>query len=162
MIPKEVEDMFSAIQTPVIFATAGDKPHATPMNWYYTGDDTFWVSPVGGSRKIKNMLKNKNVCFATLDHMQRNERGFIVWGEIAKMETGFLALLKHFRTMRKALVEKSEMYFDTKTLKLTKTYYKHPDIYYKFAFPWKRYFVKIKMKKIRYWLGDGVEREVDL
>ncbi|MFQ6136513.1 MAG: pyridoxamine 5'-phosphate oxidase family protein [Candidatus Hydrothermarchaeales archaeon] len=161
MIPGELVELFSEIQNPVIFATAGDKPHATPMCWYYTGDDTFWVTPAGGTRKIKNMLQNKNICFANLEGMRRDGRGFMVWGEIAKMETGLLALLKHVKTMRKAFAEKAELYFDYKLLKMVTTYYRHPSVYY-CVFPWARYFVKIKMKKIRYWLGDGVEREVEL
>ncbi|MEE8168611.1 MAG: pyridoxamine 5'-phosphate oxidase family protein [Candidatus Hydrothermarchaeales archaeon] len=161
MIPEELGKMFSEIQNPIVFATSDGTPHMTPMNWYYLGGDVFWVTPAGGTRRIKNMLANRNVCFANLEHMKKNGRGFIVWGEILTMETGLLALLKHFKNLRRALVEKSEMYFDFRMFKFAKTYHRHPHIYYS-IFPWTRYFVKIKMKRIKYWLEDGVAKELNL
>ncbi len=156
--------MFSTITTPVIFATAGKKrPHATPMNWFYLGDSLVWISPVGGSSKIKNMLRNENVCFATIEDMQKDARGFRVWGRIIGMETGFLGLLKNFMTLKKTLNLRSKMSFkDIKTFKVTKMLHFHPDIYYQFGLPWRRYFARIRIDRVEYWLEDGVKKEIFL
>ncbi|MFQ5975675.1 MAG: pyridoxamine 5'-phosphate oxidase family protein [Candidatus Hydrothermarchaeales archaeon] len=163
MIPKELEEMFSTIKTPIIFATADKKPHATPMNWFYLGNNTIWVSPVGGSSKIKNILKNKNVCLATVEGMRKGARGFVAWGGIIKMETGFIALLKNFRTLKKALKLRSKMSLkDSRTMKVTRMLHIHPDIYYNFAMPWKRYFLKIEIKRAEYWLKDREKKEIQL
>ena len=163
MIPEALAEMFSTITTPIIFATAGEKPHATPMNWFYLDNGVIWLSPVGGSSKIKNMLHNNNVCFATVEDMQKGARGFVAYGKITEMKTGFIALLRNFSIMIKALKLRSKMSIaDPKTLKVTSMLHFHPDIYYYFGMPWRRYFVKIKIDRVKYWLGDGVEKEVFL
>jgi len=163
MIPKELEEMFSTITTPIIFATAGEKPHATPMNWFYLDNGVIWMSPVGGSSKIKNMKMNRDVCFATVDGMQKGGRGFIVWGRISRMETGFIALFKNFGIMRRALKLRSKMsLIAPRTLRATWMLHVHPDIYYYFGKPWRRYFTRISICRVEYWLEDGVKKKIDL
>jgi hypothetical protein len=159
MIPRELEMLFHEIRTPVIFATAGDEPHATPMNWDYDG--YFWISPAGGSKKVRNMLRNKHVCIACVEGMRRNGRGFIFQGEIVSMETGFLAFLKHAFIMRNMLTKRSTIGVSLKLLRYAYIYARHPSVHYS-ALPWKRYFAKIRILKGKYWLRDGVEHEFTL
>jgi hypothetical protein len=156
MIPRELETLFSQIRTPVIFATAGDEPHATPMNWDYDG--YFWVSAAGGSKKVANMRRNRNVCIACLEGMRKNGRGFIFWGEIVSMETGVLAFLKHAFIMRNMLSKKSTIGVSLKLLRYAYIYARHPSVHYS-ALPWKRYFARIRILRGSYWLEDGVGRE---
>lgn len=156
MIPRDLEKLFSEIRTPVIFATAGEEPHATPMNWDYNG--YFWISPAGGSKKVQNMRRNKKVCIACIKGMRRGGRGFLFWGEIVSMETGFTAFLKHAFILRHMLSRKSRIGVSLKLLRYAYTYAKHPSVHYS-ALPWKRYFAKIRITRGSYWLEDGVKME---
>jgi len=149
MIPRELEELLTQIRTPVILATAGEEPHATPMNWFYDGD--FWISPAGGTRKMRNMRKNKNVCIACLENMHPAGRGFVFWGRIEEMETGFLAFLRHAFILKSMLEKKSSIGVGIKLLRYARIYAGHPSIKYS-ALPWKRYFVKIRILRGRYWL----------
>lgn len=158
MIPEELEKMFAEIKTPVIFAS-GAVPHATPMNWCYE-NGVFWISPAGGTNKVKRMKESRAVCIACLEGMKKNARGFMLWGEIASMETGMLAFLKHGFILKRMLNEKSETAaLGSKILRYARIYHAHPDVYYS-AFPWRRHFAKIMPKKIVYWGEDGVKKEV--
>ncbi|MFQ5975677.1 MAG: pyridoxamine 5'-phosphate oxidase family protein [Candidatus Hydrothermarchaeales archaeon] len=161
MIPHEVEKLFTEIKDPIVFATGDGTPHATPMNWQYTGNGSIWISPAGGTKKIKNILKNKNVCCANLEGMNKGSRGFILWGEIEEMETGLWALLKNFRVLKKTLNEKSNINLDFRTLKMLWVYHNDPSIYYS-VFPWDRYFLKVKINRVKYWDGKGVKGEIEL
>lgn len=158
MIPRELEALFSQICTPVILATAGEEPHATPMNWYYDG--YFWTSPAGGSKKVRNMLRNNKVCIACVEGMRRNGRGFILWGEIVSMETGFLTFLKNAFRMRTMLCKKSTIGVGPRLIRYSYIYARHPSVRYS-VLPWKRYFAKIRILRGSYWLHDGVERQFD-
>ncbi|MFQ5888284.1 MAG: hypothetical protein ACE5HY_06270 [Candidatus Hydrothermarchaeales archaeon] len=77
------------------------------------------------------------------------------------METGFRALLKNFLTLKKTLNEKSNINLDFRTLKMLWIYHNDPSIYYS-VFPWDRYFLNIKINRIRYWLGNGDKGEIEL
>jgi hypothetical protein len=148
--------LFSQIRPPVIFATAGDEPHATPMNWDYDG--YFWISAAGGSKKVQNMRRNKKVCIACLEGMEKGGKGFLFWGEVVGMETGFIAFLKHAFIMRNMLSKKSTIGVSLKLLRYAYIYARHPSVHYS-ALPWKRCFTKIKIQRGSYWLDDGVRRE---
>jgi len=154
MLPDVVEKLLYEIKDPLVFATGDGKPHATSMNWQYTGNGSMWISPAGGTKKIKNILKNKNVCCANLDGMKKDARGFIFWGEIEKAETGFRALLKNSMIFKKTLKDKSNIGVGLKTLKLMQIYHANPSIYYS-VFPWNRYFLTVKINRIKYWGGNG-------
>ena len=156
MIPRELVTLFMQIRTPVIFASAGDEPHATPMNWDYDG--YFWISAAGGSKKVQNMRRNKEVCIACLEGMKKGGKGFIFWGEIVSMETGIVTFLKRAVIMRNMLSRKSRIGVSLKLLRYAYIYSKHPSVHYS-ALPWKRYFAKIKIQRGSYWLKDGVRRE---
>lgn len=156
MIPDELEDLFAQIRTPVILATAGDEPHATPMNWFYDGD--FWISPAGGTKKLHNMRRNRNVCIACLENMHPDGRGFILWGRIEEMETGLLAFLRHAFILKSMLEKKSSIGVSMKLLRYARIYAAHPSIHYS-ALPWRRYFVKIKILRGHYWTEKGREVE---
>lgn len=161
MIPKELEKMFAEIRTPVIFASGASAPHATPMNWCYE-KGVLWISPAGGTKKVKYMRESSAVCIACLEDMKKSARGFILWGKIASMETGFIAFLKRAFILKRMLNEKSETAaLGRKLLKYAYIYHSHPDIYYS-ALPWTRYFVRVVPKRIVYWLEDGVKKEVAL
>jgi hypothetical protein len=159
MIPPELESMLGQIRTPVILATAGREPHATPMNWFYDG--AFWISPAGGTKKLENMRRNRNVCIACLENMNPEGRGFIVWGRIEKMETGFPAFLRRGLILKHMLEKKSSIGVGLKLLRYARIYARHPSIRYS-ALPWKRYFVKIRILRGRYWLERGREVEFTL
>ncbi|RMF89855.1 MAG: pyridoxamine 5'-phosphate oxidase family protein [Methanobacteriota archaeon] len=160
MIPPELEAMFQEIQTPVIFATVDEYPHATPMNWLWLPDEgVFWFNPAGGTRKIRLLRKNGNVCFATVEGMKKGGRGFMVWGVVERFEYGFWALGRNWRIKARMLREKSEICFDRRILRFWLTYARHPDIHYS-TLPWNAAFVRIRPKRIVYWLEDQVEREV--
>jgi|TARA_B100001971_G_scaffold187851_1_gene188809 hypothetical protein len=156
MIPKELITIFSQLRTPVIFATYGNAPHATPMNWNY--DKYFWVSAAGGSKKVQNMRMNKKVCIACLEGMQKKGRGFMLHGTIVNMETGLLCLIKNIFILRKMLSNKSTIGISLKLLKFALIYAKHPSVHYS-ALPWKRYFIKIQIQRGSYWLKDGKKKE---
>lgn len=156
MIPPELEELLTQIRTPVVLATTDKEPHATPMNWFYNGD--FWISPAGGTRKLQNMRKNKNVCIACLENMDPEGRGFILWGRIEKMETGFLAFLRHAFILKSMLEKKSSIGVGIKLLRYARIYAGHPSIRYS-ALPWKRYFVRIRIQRGRYWVEKGREVE---
>ncbi len=123
------------------------------MNWKYRGDGVIWITPAGGTKKIKNILKNKNVCCANLEGMKKNGRGFILWGEIEEIDTGFLGLLKNSFIFKKTLKENSNMGLSLRTLKIMGIYHKDPSVYYS-VFPWHRYFLKVKINRIKYWTGN--------
>ncbi len=160
MIPEELELMFAEVKTPVICATAdGDGPHASTMNWWYNEDGSFFMNPAGGTRKARTMLMGDEVCFATLEHMVKGKRGFMVWGRIAERETGFLALLKNLRNKVNILTKHGGLGVNLDTMRFGWTYAFHGDIYYS-TLPWKGYFIKVEPKKIRYWLGDGETKEI--
>ncbi len=158
MIPDEIERLLYKIKEPIVFATGYSPPHATSMNWKYLGDGHIWISPAGGTKKIKNLLENKNVCCANLEGMKRDGRGFILWGEIEEIGTGFWGLLKNSLIFKKTLKENSNMDLSLRTLKIMWIYHKDPSIYYS-VFPWKRYFLRVKINRIKYWLGNG-DKEV--
>ena len=161
MFPHEVEKLFYEIKDPLVFATGDGRPHATSMNWQYTGNGSIWISPAGGTKKIENILENKNVCCGNLENMSKDGRGFIFWGEIEKAETGFIALLKNSIIFKKTLKEKSDIGLSIRTLKMLWIYHTDPSIYYS-VYPWKRYFLKVKINRIKYWEGNGDNTEKEL
>jgi len=165
VIPPEAEKLFMEIKTPVVFATIdafNGFPHATPMNWLWLEKEkVFWFNPAGKTRKLSNMKKNKSLCFGTVEDMEKGKRGFIVEGEIVKFEEGLIGLIKNLLTKRRMLVEKSEVYFNLRTLKFWVIYAFHRDIYYS-TVPWNAAFVRVKPMKIKYWLDNGEEKEVIL
>jgi hypothetical protein len=57
------------------------------------------------------------------------------------------------------LKEKSQICFDIKMLKFWITYARHPDIHFS-TLPWVAAFVRVRPKRMVYWLDDGVEKEV--
>ncbi len=162
MIPPELEEMFREVRTPVMFATVDEYPHATPMNWVWLEEEKmFWFNPAGGTKKLKNMQKNPSLCFGTIDGMKKGCRGFIVWGEIERFEYGFWALGRNFRVKIRMLREKSQIRFGHKILKFWAAYARHPDIHYS-TLPWVAGFVRVKPKRVVYWLEDQVEKEISL
>lgn len=156
MIPPELENLFIEIRTPIILATLGEEPHATPMNWFYNGE--FWISPAGGTKKVRIMMRNRNVCVASLENMSPDGRGFIFWGRVERMETGFIAFLKHALILKGMLERKSSIGVGLKLLRYALIYARHSSIHYS-ALPWKRYFIKIKILRGKYWLKKGEEVE---
>lgn len=162
MIPAELEEMFNTIQTPVIFSVANLYPHVTPMNWLWLPKEgVFWFNPAGGTHKIGLLKKNPRVCFGTLDGMKKGARGFMVWGEVVKHEYGFWALGRNWRVKKRMLIEKSAIKLNLHLLKFWITYARHPDIHYS-TLPWEAAFVRIKPTSIRYWLENGVEKEIQI
>ncbi|MFV2040819.1 MAG: pyridoxamine 5'-phosphate oxidase family protein [Candidatus Hydrothermarchaeales archaeon] len=163
MIPFELEEMLGEIRTPVMFAAVDQRyPHATPMNWLWLkSEGVFWFNPAGGTRKIKLLQRNENVCFGTLDEMENDARGFMVWGEITRFEYGFWALGRNRMVKKQMLIEKSQIKFNLGLLKFWRTYARHPDIHYS-TLPWVAAFVRVTPKRIVYWQGDGVEKEIVL
>jgi|GEM_PF-3791902 len=160
MIPAELGEMLGEIRTPVMFTAVDKYPHATPMNWLWLKDEeVFWFNPAGGTRKIKLLQQNGNVCFGTRDEMKKDARGFIVWGEITRFEYGFWALGRNRKVKTQMLKEKSQLKFNLGLLKFWRIYARHPDIHYS-TLPWVAAFVRIKPKRIVYCLDDGVEKEV--
>jgi hypothetical protein len=160
MLTPELEEMFEAIQTPVIFATADGYPHVTPMNWIWLKKEgVFWFNPAGGTKKIENMKENRRVCFGTVDGMKKGERGFMVWGEIVKFEYGFWALGRNAFIKKRMLMKKSEICFDLRILKFWIAYARHPDIHYS-TLPWVAAFVRGKPNRIIYWGADQIEKEM--
>jgi hypothetical protein len=160
MIPTELEEMLGEIRTPVMFAAIDRYPHATPMNWLWLKSErVFWFNPAGGTRKIELLKRNGNVCFGTVDGMKKKGRGFMVWGEIKRYEYGFWALGRNTRIKMRMLKEKSQIGFGKKILKFWITYARHPDIHYS-TLPWVAAYVRVKPKRIVYWLDDGVEKEI--
>ncbi len=161
MIPPELEAMLNEIKTPVIFATGNIYPHATPMNWLWLRNEgLFWFNPAGGTKKLVNMKRNRRVCFATFDGMKKDGRGFIVWGEITRFEEGLIGLIKNLLIKIRMLLEKSEInFFTSKIYRFWRVYAKHPDIYYS-TLPWVAAFVRVKPRKIKFWLDDQKEKEI--
>jgi hypothetical protein len=147
MIPPDLESMFEEVRNPVMFATVDDYPHATPMNWLWLkNEEVFWFNPAGGTKKIDNMKRNGNVCFGTVDGMRRFEYGFWALGRNAFIK-------------KRMLVKKSQIGFDPRILKFWITYARHPDIHYS-TLPWVAAFVRVKPKRILYWLDDQIEKEI--
>ena len=162
VIPPELEVLFEEIKTPVIFATVDDYPHATPMNWLWLKDEeVFWFNPAGRTRKIELLKKNGNVCFGTVDEMKKDKKGFMVWGEVVKFEYGFWALGKNALIKKRMLAKKSQICLDLRILKFWIAYSRHPDIHYS-TLPWIAAFVRVKPKRILYWQGDQIEKEIML
>lgn len=165
VMPPEAEKLFMEIKTPVVFATIdafSGFPHATPMNWLWLEKEkVFWFNPAGNTRKLVNMKKNRSIAFGAVESMKKGKRGFMVEGEIVKFEEGFPGLIKNMLKKRRMLVEKSEVYFNMRTLKFWAVYAKHRDIYYS-TMPWNAAFVRVKPRKIKYWLDNGEEKEIIL
>jgi hypothetical protein len=162
MIPPELKAMFEEIRTPLMFTTVSDYPHTTPMNWLWLGKEgVFWFNPAGGTKKIDNMKKNRNVCFGTVDGMKKGGRGFIVWGEVVRFEYGFWALGRNALIKKRMLTQKSQICFDLRILRFWITYARHPDIHYS-TLPWDAAFVRVKPSRIVYWLEDQKEKEIFL
>jgi hypothetical protein len=97
--------------------------------------------------------------FGTVDGMRKGMRGFIVWGEIVRFEYGFWALGRNAFIKKRMLVKKSQIGFDPRILKFWITYARHPDIHYS-TLPWVAAFVRVKPKRILYWLDDQIEKEI--
>jgi hypothetical protein len=160
MIPPELKEMFEEIRTPVIFATDDEYPHATPMNWLWLEKEgLFWFNPAGGTRKLRNMEQNSFVSFGTVEDMKKEKRGFVVWGEIVKFEYGFRALARNTLVKKRMLEKKSQICLDLRILRFWITYARHPDIHYS-TLPWKAGFVRVRPRRILYWLEDQAEKEI--
>ncbi len=163
MIPEELAEMFEQIKTPVIFATGNEYPHATPMNWLWLKrEKLFWFNPAGGTKKIQNLKSNRHVCFGTVEDMQKDGRGFIVWGEMVGFSSGFKGLIRDLFIKIRMLKEKSGIkFFNPGTYKFWRTYARHPDIHYS-TMPWNAAFVRVKPDRVRYWTEDQTEKETEV
>ncbi len=163
MMPEELMQMFRGVKTPVICVVEDDgEPHASTMNWWYETDKgTFFMNPALGTKKERLMKAGVKVCFATMEHMKWGNRGFVVWGTITKVENGFLGLLKNLRNKHRILVTHGGLGLNLDSLRFWIAYALHRDIYYS-TLPWRGSFVTVKPDKMRYWTGNGVEKEITI
>lgn len=162
-MPTELRSILRDVNTPVI-CIVEDKgvPHGSTMNWWYEENKgTFFMNPAEGTKKAKLMRVGEKVCFATVENMRWGNRGFIIWGVITKVEKGLFGLLKNIRNKYRILVTHGGLRPGFNSICFWFVYAFHKDIYYS-TLPWRASFVTIKPIRARYWLADGVIREVKL
>jgi len=162
MIPEELVSMFEEINAPVIcIISDGGEPHASTMNWWFEEDKkTFFMNPAKGTKKAKLMQVGEKVCFATIENMKWENRGFMIWGVITKVEKGFSGLLKNLRNKYRILVIHGGLGLNLDSMRFWLKYAFHSDIYYS-TLPWRGSFVTVKPEKAKYWLKNGAAREVE-